>query len=97
MGFFTRKTIGIYVAFWVVLTIGFVTYIVLANVSVRTFTCMDGTVVKEKAECPNCINNTHCKRDNICDDGACVPKSCVVDSDCDDPVNRCVYEKCILG
>jgi len=97
MHLFTKKTVGLYVAFWIIISIAAVSYVVLTEVSLRTYTCVDGSVVKDEATCPQCSEEIACERDNICDDGKCVAKECMVDSDCDDPLKSCIYDKCLLG
>ncbi|MFW5746091.1 MAG: hypothetical protein ACOCWQ_00905 [Nanoarchaeota archaeon] len=93
----TKTVMMVYVVFWLFLSVVAVAVILMHNENVQDHECIDGSLVADPAECPICVNDSHCKMDTVCDEGICVSKQCIVDSDCQNVSNRCVYDRCQLG
>jgi hypothetical protein len=92
-----KKVVAIYLFGWLILAALFITYIIMSGATLRTYDCIDGTVVTDKSDCPSCSEDAHCPVDQFCDDGNCTAVECLVDSDCKDINNQCIYNRCRLG
>lgn len=83
-----------YIIIWVCVAIMGISTIFILNAQKANITCVDGTFVTDKAQCPQCTQNSHCGPDKVCQDNSCFAKRCLTDEDCDTAQSACIFEKC---
>lgn len=87
-----------YVSFWIFMSAVLVAWVIIGQNTLREYTCVDGSIVKDERECPTCTEDSHCGPDKYCDDSGvtntCERVSCKFDSDCEGDENVCIYNEC---